>query len=346
MCFYTKNVEGKMKRLNLVLLLMLTIAAFGDAVSAQSDAVVIYNDFNFQGASQVLRDSWRGGGDFDRNVRSIRVPAGYRVTIYTERNFRGTESALTEDWNTNSATAYWVGKIRSIRVERGGGQSDPNSFPTARGDDMLPNEKLGFNQTISSRRGDYRLIFQNDGNLVLYRGSKNSPVWSSNTANAGGTVAVMQNDGNLVIYGANQTPIWSTNTNGSGGTRLIVQDDGNVVIYRPDNVAVWSANTNQEQTNPPAAGNFPVIYAERDYNGPALAIERDFEGNRDWNGNPHRIRSIRVPQGWYLVVYERQNYRGRSYNVNFDWSPTPDDFWYGKIRSIRVYQGAPPRQPR
>lgn len=110
---------------------------------------------------------------------------------------------------------------------------------------------------------------------------------------------------------------------------------------------IWTNGVdNCSNTNPPAGNRFPVIYAEQNYNGPALAVERDFAGNNDWNGRPHRIRSIRVPQGWYLVVYSRPNYRGESYNVDFDWSPTPDDYWYGKIRSIKVYRGTPPKQPR
>jgi hypothetical protein len=112
---------------------------------------------------------------------------------------------------------------------------------------------------------------------------------------------------------------------------------------------VWTngvSNCSGGTTPPPTSGNFPVIYAEQNFNGPAMAVERDFAGNNDWNGRPHRIRSMRVPQGWYLVVYSRPNYRGESYNVNFDWSPTPDDYWYGKIRSIKVYRGTPPKQPR
>ena len=97
---------------------------------------------------------------------------------------------------------------------------------------------------------------------------------------------------------------------------------------------------------PPVAGNFPVIYAQANFQGPAEAVERDFAGRRDWEGSPHVIRSIRVPQGWYLVLYSKRNFRGKSYNLNADWTPQPGDEWYGRIKSIKVYQGTPPRQPR
>lgn len=84
----------------------------------------------------------------------------------------------------------------------------------------------------------------------------------------------------------------------------------------------------------------PMIYADPNFQGASESIERD------WEGNPNKIRSIRVPAGWYVVVYDRKNFRGRSLNVTADWSPTENDIWYGRVRSIQVFQGRPPRQTR
>ncbi len=110
---------------------------------------------------------------------------------------------------------------------------------------------------------------------------------------------------------------------------------------------VWTSGMNPCDGNqPPTSGNFPVIYAQANLQGPAQAIERDFAGHKDWEGSPHRIRSIRVPQGWYLVLYDKRNFKGKSYNLNSDWTPQPGDWWYGRIKSIKVYQGTPPKQPR
>jgi len=110
---------------------------------------------------------------------------------------------------------------------------------------------------------------------------------------------------------------------------------------------VWTSGLNPCDGNqPPSAGNFPVIYAQANFQGPAQAVERDFAGSRDWEGSPHQIRSIRVPRGWYLVLYDKRDFRGRSYNLDSDWTPQPGDYWYGRIRSIKVYQGRSPIQPR
>lgn len=64
---------------------------------------------------------------------------------------------------------------------------------------------------------------QSDGNLVEYRseGSGGRKVcWASNTQYAGGTYVVYQQDGNFVMYPDWSTrAVWSSNTyNGAGST--------------------------------------------------------------------------------------------------------------------------------
>ena len=86
------------------------------------------------------------------------------------------------------------------------------------------------------------LIFQNDGNLVLFSGSR-SPLWSSGTANQRAVQLSMQADGNLVIYNMDGTAIWSTNTSDNFGATLAIQEDGNVVIYGREGQPLWSADT-------------------------------------------------------------------------------------------------------
>jgi hypothetical protein len=90
----------------------------------------------------------------------------------------------------------------------------------------------------------------------------------------------------------------------------------------------------------------PMIYAQSDLQGAARAIDRDFSGHSSWEGKPHRIRSIRVPPGWHVVLYSQRNFRGRSEKLSSSWTPQPRDYWYGRIRSIKVYKGNPPKQAR
>ena len=85
----------------------------------------------------------------------------------------------------------------------------------------------------------FYLIFQNDGNLVLYKTRTNTSVWDSKTSNIG-SKAIFQPDGNLVVYNRSTTPVYSTNT-GNRGALMRVQDDGNLVIYNSNNSHVWSS---------------------------------------------------------------------------------------------------------
>jgi hypothetical protein len=66
-------------------------------------------------------------------------------------------------------------------------------------------------QSLMTANGNYSLILQADGNLVLYAQSK--AVWNSQTAGKGASTLWMQPDGNLVLYSAS-TPTWSSGTAG------------------------------------------------------------------------------------------------------------------------------------
>ncbi|GAA3634900.1 patatin-like phospholipase family protein [Microlunatus ginsengisoli] len=107
----------------------------------------------------------------------------------------------------------------------------PTGAGLAAGETLLPNG------SITSPNGVYRLVYQVDGNLVLYGPA--GPEWSSQTSGSRPGVCIMQTDGNLVVYEPGANPVWASNTDGNPGSGLAVQDDGNLVIYRPGGVPIW-----------------------------------------------------------------------------------------------------------
>jgi len=86
---------------------------------------------------------------------------------------------------------------------------------------------------------NYKFIFQNDGNLVLY--SRNRAIWATGTNNRADLFAV-QADGNVVLYGGGRA-VWSTNTGGNSGAFLAIQSDGNLVVYGRNQNVLWSTGT-------------------------------------------------------------------------------------------------------
>lgn len=104
---------------------------------------------------------------------------------------------------------------------------------------MRAGQTLGGGQGIST--GQFRMIMQSDGNLVVYN-QAGRPLWASRTSCI--CHLAMQRDGNLVIYkdllpgGA----AWSSRTAGQYGSYLVLQDDGNLVIMRGA-TPVWATGT-------------------------------------------------------------------------------------------------------
>ena len=310
-----------MKLVKFWALAVFCIFTFSIGVSAQ-DNVIIYNAPDFQGANIPISGNWNGGNGFDRIIKSIRVPNGYRVTIYDKKDFKGTQAVLTEDWNPG-AGAWWTSRVRSIRVDRAQIQPLP-PVPPATGDFPVIYAQPNYQGPAMAVERDWTGSRDWNGSPHQIRSIRVPNGWRL-------TLYEKPN------FGGAETRITSNISWGTGD-----HWNGRVRSIRVQRAQIEPPI----KPSPPSPSGFPVIYAQENFQGPAEAVERDFAGSKDWEGSPHRIRSIRVPQGWYLVLYDKRNFRGKSYNLNSDWMPQPGDYWYGRIKSIKVYKGTPPKQPR
>ena len=110
---------------------------------------------------------------------------------------------------------------------------------------LMPGKKLNRKDSLTSDNGEYLFIFQDDGNLVLYKGS--DVLWSTNTQDSNVKECVMQEDGNFVLYDySSNKAAWNSGTCGKNGAYLMVRDDGKVVIYHTS--PVWDTGTNHTPT--------------------------------------------------------------------------------------------------
>lgn len=106
---------------------------------------------------------------------------------------------------------------------------------------------------MTSSNGAYKLILQDDGNLVLYAGD--TSVWSTETSGQKVVRAEVQTDGNFVLY-TDKDAVWASQTKGAKDVRLILQDDRNLVLYGFDGPA-WSSDTHTDEV--PAAPAEPEV---------------------------------------------------------------------------------------
>ncbi|KAI5611377.1 hypothetical protein C0J50_4900 [Silurus asotus] len=99
------------------------------------------------------------------------------------------------------------------------------------------NSELRKGDFLISNNGEYKAVFQEDGNFVVY-GWK--PIWHSNTAgNPNAKRLIMQGDCNCVMY-SSECALWHTNTHHSNVKmcRLTLRNDG-VLVVDNDGKELW-----------------------------------------------------------------------------------------------------------
>lgn len=117
----------------------------------------------------------------------------------------------------------------------------PTPAPSAGHDTLSPNTALKPGEQLTSSDGRFVLVYQGDGNLVLYKGG--AATWSTGTQGSAPGAVYQQGDGNFVVYDAAGTPVWNAGTNGHDGAWLALQSDGNLVVYTAGGSPLWSSGT-------------------------------------------------------------------------------------------------------
>ncbi len=90
---------------------------------------------------------------------------------------------------------------------------------------------------LVSPNGEYSLIYQEDGNLVLYDKNK-KVIWASNSNNTGKPGrAAMQDDGNFVVYNSEEKPVWASETDKNGPNCIVqLNDNGEFEVIKKGDI--------------------------------------------------------------------------------------------------------------
>jgi len=137
---------------------------------------------------------------------------------------------------------------------------------------IRPNTVLEKNKKYYSEDNRYFLLFQEDGNLVVYKVMGNNMVkaiWNTHTNGKAVKKCVFQGDANLVLYDYNDKAIWAAIFGKQGNILdrifppdyftpsntypvLVMQSDGNLVIYgfggdkQTSTGANWASGTSEK----------------------------------------------------------------------------------------------------
>ena len=106
---------------------------------------------------------------------------------------------------------------------------------------ILPNTTFAHDNKYFSENSFCYLVFQKDGNLVLYKTEDNKAIWSTSTHNKGKR-CTLQSDGNLVVYDDNKA-LWSSGTHGNTDVKMSVLNNGAVAIYNKLGKSIWSSKS-------------------------------------------------------------------------------------------------------
>lgn len=107
-------------------------------------------------------------------------------------------------------------------------------------------QKLDRNDYLESANRNYRLTLDKNGDLVLSNLLEDEELWSSDTGGNDSEYLVFEDDGNLVLYTKSEEVVWQSNTKDTGADKLMLHNNGNLVLYNDDS-AVWSTTLNMSK---------------------------------------------------------------------------------------------------
>ncbi|XP_029362385.1 mannose-specific lectin-like [Echeneis naucrates] len=101
-------------------------------------------------------------------------------------------------------------------------------------------EELRPGESLTSLDGNYKAVFQTDGNFVIYTWT---PTWASNTYGQSPLRILLQQDSNLVMYNKEDKPLWASGTHANQAStrmRLTMTNEGELVLDN-NGVRIWGS---------------------------------------------------------------------------------------------------------
>ena len=112
---------------------------------------------------------------------------------------------------------------------------------------LAPGDKAERNREYPSPNGEHFMIFQEDGNFVVYRAADRRFVWGLNLVQGLKLGAIshvmMSQEGDLVAVDSQWSTLWSAPTeNPAPGSSALITDGGAVEVRRPDGTLAWASD--------------------------------------------------------------------------------------------------------
>jgi len=283
-----------------------------------NDYVTFYSDCYSRGFSRTLRPGTYTGNDLanlKNNISSFSIYGNLRVRVYIN-NESATGYFNTFDASQTCLSNSYNDKISSLVIEykpysgggTGGGSGNTGRFIT-------------FYEDCSYGGNNMRLqpgYYQGD-KLGMFRYDI-----SSVEVPSGMRVKVFTNEslsGSSYTISENNSCLNSTLNNRIGS--FVIEETG------------YGGNNNY----PPNTGGAVVIYTDDNYRGQSASLYPGTYSTMTQAGFPdNALSSLTVPAGFRVVLYEFENFQGKSYTITQSKTGFSFSGWNDKTSSIAVYR--------
>ena len=302
-----------------------------------SDYVIFYNDCYSKGYSRSLTPGTYTGAQLNilrENISSFTIYGNLQVRLYTS-NDDASGYSTTFDQSQSCLSKSYNDKIKSLVVEyrsgynnggynnggynnggyNNGGYNNNNSFVTIytgcnyRGNSLrlapgyYPGDKLG--------------LLKYDISSIELPSNLQAKVYTNSEYMAGSYYLVNESSNCL-----------SSTLNDKIGS-LVIEERGYNNNY----------NNNNNNGYPPDANQRVIIYVDENYRGQSTSLLPGTYSSMSQIGFPDKaLSSLSVPDGYRVVIYERENFGGKSYTITASKNKFYMSGWNDKTSSIAVYR--------
>lgn len=291
--------------------------------AGQNDYVTFYNDSYQRGYSKSLRvGSYSGSqlGDLKYNISSFKINGNLRVRMYINNenmtgyyvNYEASQSYLPENQNDKTGSLvieYYNGLVSN---PGGGGNTGTNTYAT-------------FFTDCNYDGNSIRLMpgYYDGQKLGLFKYNISSIQVPSNLR----IKAFINNDN---LYGSS--------TNITENSTCLSYDLKNKIgsLVVEERRGGWGGGGN----NPGGGTEAVIIYTDDNYRGQsATLLPGTYSTMSQANGFPdNSLSSLQVPAGYRVVLYEFENFAGKSYTITASKSGFSFSGWNDKASSVKVYR--------
>lgn len=294
-----------------------------------NDYIIFYNDCYGKGYSKSLTPGTYTGAQLDilrENISSFTIYGNLQVRVYTSSDNASGYSA-TFDQSQSCLSKSYNDKIKSLVIEyrsgynnggynnggyNNGGYNNNNSFATV--------------YTSCSYRGNSLRLAPG-----YYQGEK---------------LGLLKYDISSIELPSNlQARVYINNEYMSGSYYLINESTNCLSSTLNDRIGSLiieerGYNNNYNNNNyPPDANQRVIIYSDENYRGQSVSLLPGTYSSMAQIGFPDKaLSSLSVPDGYRVVIYERENFGGKSYTITASKTKFYISGWNDKTSSIAVYR--------